>query len=381
MGAAQSQSQCCFEPAVPGGAVPGEPQSYVEVTEATPAPGLLEPIPVLAEPVEESASAPAEPAAVAPPAAEEVTETPISKPPCASLADLLLHSHFGEVVEGDAKEFQGAWEEPNGYKMGDAKCVHVIHGSKMVMKSFVAGRTFTVSLSFRDGALVADMNGSPSAKIDETGTKLLWADGDVWTRASLNGAWRDSETGAVYTIDGSTMSTAKKEGQSLSLAMEDPGIFSITLTTGKFTATLDPMAMHLDWNDGDVWVREWRNFLYQGTNWVPSATTGTQGSTATKRNRRCSLSGPDEHLVKTASTWLEKGGEAWTEDDIPLACIVPREMKGVRKEQKKARKSARQSEMLLRQSVIDQLAQATDWQEEQSKASKAGAQNQEPDTI
>merc|ERR1719316_2049205 len=96
-----------------------------------------------------------------------------------------------------------------------------------------------------------------TARLDETGRRIQWSDGDVWKRAGLNGTWKETSSGIIHTLSGDSLSTAMKGGTEKRESVEllSPLSFSVTLGDLTYTATLDDLGMSLNWSDGDIWVR------------------------------------------------------------------------------------------------------------------------------
>lgn len=95
------------------------------------------------------------------------------------------------------------------------------------------------------------------ATLDEKATEIRWSDGDCWTRAGLDGAWKESKAAVYHHIAGLQLGTVSKNQQSIAWApiiITDKS-FSMTVGEVNFSAELDDSGQNLRWSDGDTWTR------------------------------------------------------------------------------------------------------------------------------
>merc|ERR1712228_897457 len=89
------------------------------------------------------------------------------------------------------------------------KGVHIITNNTLTWSN-----ANTCNLVFSSGSMKMLYVGKEMiAHLDGTGDKMQWSDGDVWIRAGLDGLWKESSSGIVHTISGSTLSTVLKSGE------------------------------------------------------------------------------------------------------------------------------------------------------------------------
>jgi len=152
------------------------------------------------------------------------------------------------VAEATLGRFTGAWEECSA-----EKGVHIITDTTLRWSSVA-----TSDLVFCGNTMKMIYRGKEmSGSLDEAGEKLQWNDGDIWSRAGLHGWWKERSSGIIHRISGTTVSTLSDRGSERveNVKFLSETCFSITLTDGTHTATLDRIAMVLNWSDGDAWDR------------------------------------------------------------------------------------------------------------------------------
>lgn len=141
-------------------------------------------------------------------------------------------------------KLDGTWQETN---CRETKC-HTIQGSKLTW----ADNSVT-SLNISGDKLSMVYNGEQmSANLVAGGQQLHWNDKDVWTRAGLEGKWREGRSNLVHTIKGNTLSA---EGVDWQLQLKGPTSFMLDFHGTEMSALLDELCQKLNWSDGDVWHR------------------------------------------------------------------------------------------------------------------------------
>merc|ERR1740120_2981 len=98
------------------------------------------------------------------------------------------------------------------------------------------------------------------AVLDQSGQTLCWSDGEIWTRAGLDGHWAD-EAGASYIIKGTSMfAPDETEPRVLDVSRSSPPTCTmhITTPTGSHStkAEMAPCGQFLIWSSGEKWSRK-----------------------------------------------------------------------------------------------------------------------------
>lgn len=157
--------------------------------------------------------------------------------------------------EDTRNRYEGAWEESSA----DKKSVHTVADTLLTWSN-----NSTNKIQFMPDHMKMSFRGTDmTARLKKNGDKwsqdeLEWSDGDIWKRAGLDGSWRDSESGILHSISGSTITThigsAKKPTKPMTII--NPTSFSILHEGVTCVARLDDKALKLSWSDGDTWERD-----------------------------------------------------------------------------------------------------------------------------
>jgi len=179
----------------------------------------------------------------------ETIVMPMKFQPLVGDAPMLATQKCSPDTDGAGRlDFTGAWQDSS-----EKKHVHVITDTALKWSN----NTIT-NLSFSGAQLTLIYNGSElTARINENGAQLQWSDGDLWNRAGFEGFWNRANFNGSCAIAGSTLTAVmmSQKSRTVSLLIVSPTSFSIELNKITYTATLDAVAMVLNWSDGDVWTR------------------------------------------------------------------------------------------------------------------------------
>jgi len=148
----------------------------------------------------------------------------------------------------DPSFFEGAWEDSQDIA---AKNVYVVQGTALILLN-----TKVSDLSFSEGQL--HISGTTlSASLDATRTKLLWNDGDSWSRAGMDGSWKKVGFDGLLNISGGTLTSLMPSGEKLTnpVAVLDAKRLVIMINGAAVTGTMDNASMSMSWSDGDQWTR------------------------------------------------------------------------------------------------------------------------------
>lgn len=145
----------------------------------------------------------------------------------------------------------GTWIDSSGTRA----LYHFISGKTL---RWADNSTTTIQRVPDSNAFTMDYEGKPaSAQLDPSGTKLEWSDGDTWTRAGIDGTWREGKSTLVHLISGASIRTrgTKVASKAKSLTIINEHCFSIPVGDRVHKAKLDPTGQALLWDDNDVWTR------------------------------------------------------------------------------------------------------------------------------
>lgn len=85
--------------------------------------------------------------------------------------------------------------------------------------------------------------------LDETGGKLLWNDGKAWTKAGVDGLWKEP-SGRHHTIEDFNIMSKPTTQKMVKI-----GPISYRCTGTDVVVSVDAEGMQLWWSDGDPWMR------------------------------------------------------------------------------------------------------------------------------
>jgi hypothetical protein len=149
----------------------------------------------------------------------------------------------------------GAWFESANNK----QYCHVIEDSSLRFGSSFPATSLDITpigtsfIMFLEGACFM-------AVLDQSGQTLCWSDGEVWTRANLDGHWVD-EAGASYVIKGTSMiAPDETEPRFLDVSNSSPPscTMHVRTATGSHStkAEMAPCGKFLNWSSGEKWARK-----------------------------------------------------------------------------------------------------------------------------